>query len=68
MGKGASVLHLLWCLLLTVIQQLKDKFKGASGLGAGWTDANGMGIKLETKDQWDELVQVCPIFYVDLLY
>ena len=51
-----------------VIQQLKDKFiivhklKGASGLGAGWTDANGMGIKLEMKDQWDELVQVCPIF------
>ena len=68
MEKGASVLHLLWCLLLMVIQQLKDKFiivhklKGASGLGAGWTDANGMGIKLETKDQWDELVRVCPIF------
>ena len=67
MGKGASVLHLLfWCLSLMVIQQLKDKYiivhklKGTSGLGSGWTDAKGMNIDLQTKDQWDALVQVCP--------
>ena len=51
-----------------VIQQPKDKFifvhklKGGSGLGAGWSGANGMGIMLEMKDQWDELVQVHPTF------
>jgi hypothetical protein len=49
-----------------VIQQLKDKFiivhklKGTSGLGSGWTDAKGMNIDLQTKDQWDALVQVRP--------
>jgi hypothetical protein len=49
-----------------VIQQLKDKFiivhklKGTSGLSSGWTDAKGMNIDLQTKDQWDALVQVRP--------
>ena len=46
-------------LLLTAVQQLKEKFtivhrlQGISGLGNRWSDAKGMNINLQTKDQWD---------------
>ena len=46
------------------IQQLKEKFpiihrlKGISGLGNRWSDAKGMNIDLQMKDQWDAIVQV----------
>ena len=54
----------LWYLLLTTIQQLKDKFtivhrlKEISGLGNRLSDAKGMNIDLQMKDQWDAIVQV----------
>ena len=50
--------------LLIVIQQLKEKFtivhrlKGLSSLSSRWTDVDGMNIDLQTKDQWDLIVQV----------
>ena len=75
MGKGASYLSHGQCWSLSVVQQLKDKFlivhklKQVSGLGSGWTDTGGMNIDLQTKGQWDLIVDVCLVsLHVDLIH